>query len=94
MKLRWTRIALDDMEDAHEFIAADEPAATRRVMQQIEGAIALLRRFPDMGRCGRVKGTRELVVAGTPFVVPCRVKEDRIEILAVLHGARRWPERL
>ncbi len=94
VKLRWTRIALADMAEAYDFIAADEPAAATRVLRCVDDAIALLRRFPDMGRPGRVKGTRELVVVGTPFVVPYRVKGDRVEILAVLHGSRRWPERL
>ena len=94
MKLLWTRVALGDMGEAYDFVAMDQPAAAKRVMMQVEGAVALPRRFPGMGRPGRVKGTRELVVVGTPFVVPYRVREDRIEILAVLHGSRRWPERL
>ena len=34
-------------------------------------------------------GTRELVIAGTRYVVPYRVKGDRLAILAVLHGAQR-----
>ena len=94
MRVFWTRIALADMAAAYDFVAADEPAAAKKIMRRIDGAIGLLRRFPDMGRPGRVKGTREIVVAGTPFVVPYRVRENRVEVLAVLHGSRRWPERL
>ena len=47
-----------------------------------------------IGRSGRVIGTRELVVSGTPYVIPYRVKEDRLEWIAVFHGKQRWPERL
>ena len=36
-------------------------------------------------------GTRELIVAGTPYVIPYRVVGDDVEVLAVFHGARRWP---
>jgi toxin ParE1/3/4 len=39
-----------------------------------------------------VPATRELVVAGTPWVVVYRVK-NRVEILRVLHGAQSWPPR-
>jgi toxin ParE1/3/4 len=44
-----------------------------------------------IGRQGRVGGTRELVVQGTPYIVVYRVHDD-VEILAVVHGARKWPE--
>ena len=46
---------------------------------------------PNLGRSERVKGTREAVLSGTPFVVPYRITADRIEILRVYHAARRWP---
>ena len=46
-----------------------------------------------MGREGRVreKDTRELVIAGTPFVVVYRLHRSRVEVLAVFHAARKWP---
>jgi len=44
-----------------------------------------------MGRPGRKKGTRELVISRTPFVVVYRAKGPRIEIIRLLHGAQRWP---
>jgi toxin ParE1/3/4 len=47
-----------------------------------------------MGRPGRVPGTREFVIARTPYVVPYRVRGDAIEILRVYHGARLWPAAL
>ena len=37
--------------------------------------------------------TRELVVAGTPYIVIYRVGRERIDILRVVHGAQRWPPR-
>ncbi len=50
---------------------------------------------PSMGRPGRKEETRELVVSGTPYFVPYRVRNDHLVILRVLHGAMQWPsERL
>jgi plasmid stabilization system protein ParE len=44
------------------------------------------------GRAGRVPGTRELVIANRPFIAAYAIQKARIVILAVYHGAQRWPE--
>jgi toxin ParE1/3/4 len=54
----------------------------------------MLAQHPLMGREGRVVGTRELVIGGSPFIAVYRVKKTRVEILRLLHGARRWPREL
>jgi len=94
VKVRWTRLAVDDLNQAHEYISADRPLAARSIMERIESAVKALRAHPEIGRRGRVAGTRELVVSRTPFIIAYRVAKQRVEILAVIHGARRWPERL
>ncbi len=91
MILRYTWQALADLDEARAFIVFDGPSAARRVAARIRAAVDELRRFPEMGRIGRVAGTRELVVSGTPFLVAYRVAANEIWILAILHGARRWP---
>ena len=88
---RWLRRALLDLEDAYSYVAADNPAAARRLVEQIEEGVRQLSRHPRLGRVGRVAGTRELVIAGTPFLVVYELEADRPAILTVLHGARRWP---
>ncbi len=92
MRLRWTRPALRDLEAIGDYIARENPAAAARVATVILDQADQLAEFPDMGRPGRVPGTRELVVADTAFVVPYRVREGEVEILAVFHGSRQWPE--
>jgi len=47
-----------------------------------------------MGRPGRLFGTRELVVPDTPYIVPYRVRGERLELMAVFHGRQKWPEEL
>lgn len=92
MKVVWTRLALSDLNSAYDYIAVENPSAAARVVEKIEKALTALSRHPEIGRPGRVEGSRELVVSGTPFIAPYRVKAKRIEILAFIHGSRRWPE--
>lgn len=74
-------------------IARNDPQAAVAQGDRIMAALDHLPQHPEMGRVGRVKGTRELVVGGTPFIVIYRVKPKagRVEVLRVLHGAQRWP---
>ena len=93
MKVKWVRLALNDLDDAGEFIAQYNPEAAKRTVKRIWDATQLLAEHPHAGRAGRVPGTRELVIAGTPFIIPYRVVEDTVQILRVLHGKRKWPNR-
>ena len=91
MGLAWQPLALADLRALRAYIARDDPGAARRVASRIRAAVERLADHPGAGRPGRVSGTRELVVAGTPYLVPYRVKGPAIEILRVYHGAQRWP---
>ena len=93
MQIKWVTIALDDLKEAIDHIAQDKPEAAQRVADKIWKATQNLKSNPEIGRPGRVLNTRELVVSDTPFIVPYRVKGKVIQILRVLHGARKWPKR-
>ena len=94
MRVRWLRRALASLDAEAEYIAVDDPAAAGRVVPRVLRSVDLLRRNPALGRAGRVAGTRELVVAGTPYIVPYRVRGEAVEILRVFHAARKWPEKM
>jgi toxin ParE1/3/4 len=89
--LEWTRPALKDLREAGDFIALDNPQAAKRIAERVQEAVEYLLGHPNMGRQGRVSGTRELVVSGTPFIVVYRIVVPTIQILRVLHHARKWP---
>jgi len=89
--LKWTLPSINDLKDAGEFIALDSLQAAERMAARVKEAVEYLTEFPNMGRPGRVSETRELVVSGTPFIVIYRVKAPAIEILRVLHHAKKWP---
>ena len=92
MKIVWLRKALFDINALEEYIAQDNRSAARRACQQIKKAVELLGRQPEIGRTGRVAGTRELVVPGTPYVVAYTSGPATVLIIAVIHGARKWPD--
>ncbi|MCH8029275.1 MAG: type II toxin-antitoxin system RelE/ParE family toxin [Candidatus Dadabacteria bacterium] len=92
MKLKWTRLALQDLRHLHEYIADDNPSAASRMVTRIQEATERLKNHPQMGRPGRVQGTRELVIAGSPYVVVYILGDTEIQIVAIIHSAMRWPD--
>ncbi|MGH7074739.1 MAG: type II toxin-antitoxin system RelE/ParE family toxin [Stellaceae bacterium] len=94
MRIVWTLPAIGDLDALKVYVARDNTAAAERQAERVLLAVGNLVQFPEIGRPGRRAGTRELVVSGTPYIVPYRIKGEAIEILRVLHGRRRWPERL
>jgi toxin ParE1/3/4 len=93
VRVRWLRRALTNLDQEAGYIARDNPDAGARVVMRIATSVEQLATHPGSGRIGRVPGTRELVITGTPYIVPYRVREDTVEILRVFQGARKWPEK-
>ena len=94
LEVRWLKRALANLDAEAEYITRDNPAAARRVVAAIERSVLYLARYPSVGGSGRVEGTRELVVPGTPYVIPYRVRKGKVEVLRVFHAARKWPSKL
>lgn len=84
-----------DLGEIVEYIARDDPDAAERVYERVLAAATLLLNQPGLGRAGRVDGKRELLVPRTRYILPYRVRggaKGVVEILAVLHSSRQWPE--
>ena len=92
-QIKWLKTALKNFDYEISYIAADDPAAARLVARRIRRSVTLLATQPALGRPGRVPGTRELVVPGTRYLIPYRVRHGVIEILRVFHASRRPPKR-
>ncbi|MFZ1640766.1 MAG: type II toxin-antitoxin system RelE/ParE family toxin [Candidatus Contendobacter sp.] len=93
MKIVWSPQARGDLRDLVSYLVADNPAAAQALRTRLQEQATALADHPALGRPGRVPGTRELIIPGTPYLIPYRVRDQRLEILRVYHGARRWPER-
>ncbi len=92
MRVRWLDQAIEDLKAVRGYIAGHNPSAAADIAQRVSDAVKMLSDYPAAGRAGRVPNTRELVVSGTPYILPYRVRAETIEVLRVLHGAQQWPE--
>jgi toxin ParE1/3/4 len=96
VELNWTEFAIADLDKIEVYMSAQgsPAAAIDQVLRVIEVAEKVLLEHSSAGRSGRVKGTRELVITGTPFVIIYRLKMQlsQVQVLRVLHYARQWPE--
>jgi toxin ParE1/3/4 len=94
MEVRWTRRARRRLDDYTDYIALRNPKAADEVLQRVRHDVDGLADNPLMGREGRFLGTRELVIAGLPYVVVYRVRGQRVEVITVHDTRQQWPESL
>ena len=83
-----------DRESIYRYIDADKPQAALDIDDILWDAANSLLLFPGKGHIGRIKGTHELVVPGTPYIIAYRIELDAIRIMRILHGAQKWPRRM
>ena len=91
MRLRWTTPAANDLYNIVRHIQQDDPAAAAEVAKTLYDGCGSLRTFPNRGRKGRIKGSRELVFPGLPYIVIYRIQDQVVELLRIYHGAQDWP---
>jgi len=91
--IRWTDRAVRNLNQAYDYIAVSNGEETAiRITTKILASVAELAVFPMLGRTGRCEETRELVIPNTPFIAVYTIETAQITILAVYHGAQRWPD--
>jgi len=93
VRLKWTHAASLDLDRVEEYISRDKPRAAIETVLEIIRHVGMLAEYPGMGRPGRVDGTRELTIAGLPYLVAYFHRGDTVTVLRVLHGAMKWPKR-
>ncbi len=92
MHIRWTETAAQDLDRICDYVERQSnPAIAQRVAAVIYERISSLERFPGLGRAGRKVNTRELVIAGLPYVAIYRIHDHTVDIIRILHGAQSWP---
>ena len=80
-----------DIRAIAAYIQKDNLSAAISVVSEIKEQVNALAQFPNMGRLGRIDGTREMVLGGLPYIVIYQVGDNTAYVARVLHGAQQWP---
>ena len=92
MTIVWSPAAVEDLKHLRATIEQQNPRAAAKVASAILRRVESLNDFPGQGRPGRVPHTRELIIPDTPFLVVYKAAGQTIQIITVLHAARKWPQ--
>jgi toxin ParE1/3/4 len=76
MKIDWSRRAIRHLDHLREYIERDSEKDAALTAGRILKAVDLPESHTEIGRPGRVLGTRELVVPDTSYIIPYRVRRD------------------
>ncbi|WP_166222772.1 type II toxin-antitoxin system RelE/ParE family toxin [Pseudomonas atagonensis] len=91
MRVEWLKTALKNLDDEAAYIAIENPKAATDFVQAVFSNIDHLARFPASGREGRLAGTREWVMPDRPYLIPYRVRQNRLQVLRIFHTRRLPP---
>lgn len=90
MQIRWHEDAIRDLTALRQFITQDNPQAAQRIADKILERTTLLKAHPLLGKVGRLHGTREIVVTGTPYTLIYLPRADDLTVLRIFHQAQQW----
>jgi toxin ParE1/3/4 len=90
MTIRWSSRAQRHLTSLTNFVALESPKTALKILSQIEKSVENLPEFPNMGKTGRLKNTRELIIQNLPYIISYTIFEDTIWILAIMHTSRKW----
>lgn len=91
MRMRWTEGAAGNLDQVEEYIAQDNPGAAVATVKKILEAAQILTDYPTLGKRGRERGTRELIVAGLPYIIIYAVHREELVVIRVLHTSMKYP---
>lgn len=92
MTIIWTRRAQRNLNELRQYIAIDSPQNSILIAKRIVEAVGLLATQPNMGRPGRLRETRELVISATPYIVAYRTDRSELTLIAIFHTSQKWPK--
>ena len=90
MRVVWTPEAQQDRFDIWEYIATDSPHSAAQMDELFSAAAASLFEHPELGRPGKVPGTRELIPHENYRLV-YEIVQGTVWLLALVHTSRQWP---
>jgi toxin ParE1/3/4 len=87
--LEWSIRSSINVVEINDYLIGKNPVAAKRVLDEIRLVANEIRDFPMIGRAGRRRGTRELVLPHYPYTLIYRLTEIKVLIVAVVHQSRQ-----
>ena len=91
MRIEWLRTALNNLDAEAAYLAERNPQAATEFVQSVLTALNHLADYPAAGREGRVPGTREWAMPDHPYLIPYRIRANRLQVLRIFHTRRMPP---
>lgn len=92
MKVRYSKLALAELDDILADIHANNPDAAARFDDRVRRAVERIAQFPEGAqKVEKRPGVRRVPLVRYPYVIHYTVIGDEVIILRVIHGARRNP---
>lgn len=95
MKVHWTNNAVDHLVNIYEYISLNSPTYATRMVDRLTRRSQQIADHPLSGRKVPeydVEDIRELIEK--PYRIVYRIKQDRIDVLAVIHGAQLLSDKI
>jgi addiction module RelE/StbE family toxin len=95
MNVYWTENAIEHLANIYEYISLNSPVYAKGMVDRITRRSSQIADSPLSGRMVpeyQAPDIRELIEK--PYRIIYRIKQDQIDVLAVIHGAQLMPEEL
>jgi addiction module RelE/StbE family toxin len=87
-RIRWAPAAADDLQEILNYLREHHSALAQPTVRKLYDLARSLKRFPNRGRIGYKEGTRELIVAPTPYIIVYGVEREVVHIFRVIHASK------
>jgi len=89
VRLRVTRRAAAQIEQALDYIEAESPQGANHLRERIQTLFLLLAQHPFAGQATDLPGVRRLTISPYPYLIFYRVADDEVIVQRMRHTSRR-----
>ncbi|MCK9635503.1 MAG: type II toxin-antitoxin system RelE/ParE family toxin [Methylobacter tundripaludum] len=83
--------AKEDLKEIRQYIAKENPSASKMVSERIKKSLLMLIEQPLIGHVTDDEDVLEWHIPGLPYTLPYRIVNNEIQILRVFHEAQNRP---
>jgi toxin ParE1/3/4 len=91
LTIQESKLALYNLDEIAMYYEVKQQGLGYRFASYYYQQIENLSEMPNIGRMGKVFGTRELVLQEFPYLVVYRVRKKYVQILRIFHQQRKYP---